>query len=212
MKNKQNGFTLVEGLLVVIALTLVSFAGWYVWNTNQNEKKAESNNSSSSTEAPKAESEADPTSGWKEYTNVEGKFSLKYPSNWVTASNPELCSEGIFLLGPTAETVGKCGSDSMGQMLFNSFMVESGPMGLTEEYYDGIESKEVTVNGVKGERQSGVYSYEGDGIGPAKGTKSVVYIFKSNGLIYKATYEQQPGFPDVEKDFDLIVTKTLRFN
>jgi hypothetical protein len=33
--NKQKGFTLVEGQLIVLILSVVGFAGYYVWNQNQ---------------------------------------------------------------------------------------------------------------------------------------------------------------------------------
>jgi Tfp pilus assembly protein PilV len=34
MKN-QKGFSLIEGLLVIIAITLIAFVGYYVWHTQQ---------------------------------------------------------------------------------------------------------------------------------------------------------------------------------
>jgi hypothetical protein len=34
--NKQKGFTLVEGFLIVLILSVVGFAGYYVWNQNKN--------------------------------------------------------------------------------------------------------------------------------------------------------------------------------
>lgn len=48
MKENQKGFTLVEVLLAVIALTLVGFAGWYVW---QSKDGASSNNSTTNTDS-----------------------------------------------------------------------------------------------------------------------------------------------------------------
>lgn len=44
--NKQSGFTLVEGLLIVLILSVVGFAGYTVWNQNQG-KDSNSENSSS---------------------------------------------------------------------------------------------------------------------------------------------------------------------
>lgn len=212
--NKQHGFSVVEGLLIFIIIGIIGGTGWYVVNANKNADDTLNNaglgNATKTSKDPTPKS--DPTAGWTSYSNKEGKYSLKYPSNWVKASNPEACTEGTFLLGPTESSVGKCATDGGGQMMFYSFSVESGPMGLTDEYYDDIKTESVTVNGVKGERQSGTYTYEGEGIGPEKGTKAIEYIFKTNGLIYKAVYSQQPSFPDVQKEFDLIVTKTLKFS
>lgn len=40
MKNKfQAGFTLVEGLLIILIVTIIAFGGYYVWQ-NQNDKDA----------------------------------------------------------------------------------------------------------------------------------------------------------------------------
>ncbi len=210
MRKNYQGFTLVEVLLIIIVLTLISFAGWYVWHTNKNDNKTTINHSTA--KDTKQSSESDPTADWKSYTSTAGKYSLKYPASWVTASNPESCDNKTLLLGPTAETAGSCGSEGGNvAVIFNSFSVESGPLGLTEDAYNDITTKSVTVDKVAGQRQSGTYADESAFVGPAVGTKTVVYIFKTNGLIYKATYSHTPDAPDVEKDFDLMVTKTLRF-
>jgi type II secretory pathway pseudopilin PulG len=41
--NKQKGFTLLEGLLIVLILCVVGFAGYTVWNNNQDEVTTENN-------------------------------------------------------------------------------------------------------------------------------------------------------------------------
>jgi type II secretory pathway pseudopilin PulG len=38
-KLNQKGFSLIEGLLVIIALALIVFVGYYVWHTQQNTNK-----------------------------------------------------------------------------------------------------------------------------------------------------------------------------
>lgn len=46
----QRGFSTVEGVLVVVALALIGFVGWYVYHTRQNSNKAldAANNTSNS--------------------------------------------------------------------------------------------------------------------------------------------------------------------
>lgn len=40
MKNRQKGFGVVGGLLVLVAVALIGFVGWYVWHAkNTNQKK-----------------------------------------------------------------------------------------------------------------------------------------------------------------------------
>ena len=79
------------------------------------------------------------------------------------------------------------------------------------EGYNDYKVSQVTVDGVQGERYSGIIAEDAEGIGSAKGTKEIRYVFKKDTFVYQAHYFQQPGYPDVEKDFDLVVTKTLKF-
>lgn len=210
LNKNEKGFGLIETLLVIIALALVVFVGYYIYQNQQDSK--EEAVMPKSVSAKTVESETDPTEDWKTYTSTAGKYTLKYPSTWVTASNPDLCDEKMFLLGPTEDSVGRCASDGGGEMMFYSYTVESGPQGLQDEYYENIETKVVTVDGVKGQRQSGTVKNDTEGIGPEKGTKEIVYTFKKNGQIYTAQYTQNTNYPDVQKEFDLIVTKTLKFD
>lgn len=204
LKKNQDGFSLIEGLLIVIALCLVVLTGIYVMDARDKDEPKKSDSTS------KQEKQADPTANWESYSNDD--YSLRYPANWVTATNPELCSEGIFLVGPTEETVGKCGSDGAGIISFGTFTTESGPMGLDEASYDRLETKDVTVDGVSGTRYAGVFAGSEEGLGPEAGTKTVKYVFKTNGTYFSALYSQASGDPDVLKDFDQIVLKTLKFN
>ncbi len=45
-KSKQSGFGTIEGLLVVIILLLIGFAGWYIWDKNQHPSISTVTNSS----------------------------------------------------------------------------------------------------------------------------------------------------------------------
>src|SRR3989344_2360709 len=113
MKN-QKGFSLVEGLLILVIVGLLGGTGWYVWNartkttdTLNNTDKA----SSSVSKYPKKEVQnssaatKDPTSDWTAYSNKEGSFSLKHPKSWIEASNPQFCTPGLLLLGSDSKSV-----------------------------------------------------------------------------------------------------------
>jgi type II secretory pathway pseudopilin PulG len=39
MKNDQNGFSVIETLLVLVIISLIGFVGWYVWHAKQNTDK-----------------------------------------------------------------------------------------------------------------------------------------------------------------------------
>jgi hypothetical protein len=214
-KETQKGFSLIEGLLVVIALTLIGFVGWYVWNANH---KDDSPTKTSQTTSPKTETatkaEADPTKDWTAFTSKDNSFSVRYPTTWFTGGNPEFCdASNLLLLGSTKDVAGKCASDSVGQVLIASSDGDNrSGYALDSDYYKDITSQTVTVDGVAGTKSSGTYTYTGEGIGPTVGTKQVNYVFYSNGKTYVAQYSQAPSYPDALSDFNLVVTKTLNFN
>lgn len=81
-KLKQNGFTLIEGLLVLIALGVITGVGYYIYDTNNKETKPVSANTQ--VEKKSANSNKDDAyAGWKTYTNKQYAFTLKYPSDWI---------------------------------------------------------------------------------------------------------------------------------
>ena len=83
MKLNQKGFTLVEGLLIIIALTMVVGVGFYVVNTNKDEKKNDETPVAKVEEnKPPATSEEKIPEGYKEYKNQELKISFVYPNKW----------------------------------------------------------------------------------------------------------------------------------
>ena len=207
MKHRQEGFTLVEGLLVVIAATLIIFTGWYVWDSRQDETKPTA--TTIQTKPETSVQETDPVAGWKPFSTT--KFSLAYPTTWSLPANLDMCGDDFFMAGPTKDTTGACASDGGGQIIVSTYTVESGPQGLQEAYYDDFTTQLVTIQGVTGTKESGTVKEEPIGIGPPKGTMEISYLFKSNGTFYHAMYSQRPGSPDVLKEFDLMVTKTLRF-
>lgn len=47
MKRNENGFSAVEGLLIVIIIGIIGFVGWYVWHSKQTTDKSATNSSSS---------------------------------------------------------------------------------------------------------------------------------------------------------------------
>lgn len=86
MKLNDKGFTVVEGLLIVIALTLIGGVGYFVYD-RQSEKKSDTK-TSVVTEQEKAET-IQPSAipqGWVEYKNQELGFSFAHPQTWGVAS------------------------------------------------------------------------------------------------------------------------------
>lgn len=66
----QKGFGLIESLLIVIALALVVFVGYYVWHTQQQDDKTPTNSSQTS----------DPSSSTEQITYLEvDEIGIKIP-------------------------------------------------------------------------------------------------------------------------------------
>lgn len=224
LRTQQKGFTLVEGLLIVLIVALLAFAGYYVWH-NQKKKKddkaasttSQTTNTSDNNDDNQAPAEVDQTVNWAVYTNNAGKFTLRTPTAWVQGANPQLCAEGTVLLGPTAAAAGRCATDGSAPQI----VVSSRPgdvrnsYQLSAPYYTNIQKTPVTIAGVTGEKQTGVAQgqQDGDGIpGLPNGTQVTQYVFYTNGKTYTATYNQLPTYSDVLSDFNLMITKTLQFN
>jgi hypothetical protein len=66
MKNNQNGFSVVDGLLILVILGILGFVGWYVWYNNRpREHKTVNANASQQT---------------VQATDTSKSFSYSYPS------------------------------------------------------------------------------------------------------------------------------------
>jgi hypothetical protein len=228
-KNKQYGFSAVEALLILVIVGILGFVGWYVWNANNKANKSLDNAAASgsvnATPSKKKQTssapQADPTADWTTYSSKNGNFSLKYPSNWVKAKLPsDGCdvNDNFLLLAPDSKSLGiYCSEGSDGQIAVDSNKISEGfiPKYTEGDGYKDVTNKSVTVDGVTGTRQSA--TAEGQENAPAlgalpDGTKVIFYSFTTNGKIYTAEYDQRPSYTDVLNDFELMITKTLKFS
>lgn len=225
IKNQRGSLDLI---FIVIFFVLAAGLGGYVYYQQRQTQQAELNAGkgvivSKHVVAKKTPAAAvDPTAGWTAFTSVKGKFSLKYPSTWVVPINQDLCNAGMFdraiYLGPAAATVLHCASSYFGMMgVFSiagvhqsDYALGSSSNGTT---YENPTDVPVTVSDVTGNRFSGTIKTSAGGPGSLyPGTKTIRYVFYTNGTTYVATYNQQPANPDVSTDFDTMVKSTLKFN
>ncbi|HCM51715.1 TPA: hypothetical protein DIS56_01095 [Candidatus Saccharibacteria bacterium] len=220
MRVTKKGFISLEVLLILFIAVLLAGTGWYVLKAKDKASStysdADAANSSQLKYGKKevVKEQKDPTADWVAYSSTEGKYSLKYPKTWAAATNPESCSPGILLLGGNAGSVGKCATESFGQISVVSTDGDSVNDQKLSTGYKDVTSENVTVNNVAGTKMSGTASGQsGDEIsaGMPDGTKVVKYIFYTNGKTYTANYIQMSTYPDVLSDFNLLVTKTLKF-
>ncbi len=219
----QKGFGAVEAIIVLLVLLVLGAAGWYVWNGQQDENKS----ASSQTQGKNVESEpstlptqskqqaSDPTADWATYSNTAGHFSFKYPKTWVFADRPEACAEGHVLFAANSDALGRCASESFGQMIILSVNGDvRGNYKLGAGYrtdYTGVTETAATADTVNGTKQTATaFGQQGVGVLP-DGTKVVQYAFYTNGRTYIAEYTQRSTYPDALNDFESLVTRTLQF-
>jgi hypothetical protein len=220
--NYQGGFSAVEGLLIFIIVGIIGGTGWYVMNANGKTNDTLDNAGLGTTaKASKKKqtnppAKTDPLFDWLAYSSKTGKYSLKYPPSWATASK-EGCDvdDSFILLGGDSKSVGKYCADGGGQMYISS--VEGDHRAddtLKTSEWKEIVKTSITVDKVVGERQSGTaFGQEGTGVGELPdGSKQIRYTFYTNGRTYTANYIQTGSYPNVLNDFDLMVTKTLKFS
>jgi hypothetical protein len=226
---KRAGVGIIRTIVLVIFVGAVGALGWFVWQAKHNTEKSLDNTTQSETVTPEKNTEntdkpvpTDITKDWTPYSSEKGKFSLRYPKTWVQPLNRDLCSPELFdravYLGPDAGSVLKCASEYFGQMSVSSVDGDKRAEYALGTGYKDITDKEVIINGVAGHRIAGVAkaATPDAGFAPAEGTIEVRYVFYAPaGVTYVAKYTQAPKgsspSTDVLNDFDLMITKTLRF-
>jgi len=87
---KENGFSVVEIIMVAVIVGLLGFIGWYVYSTQRKTNKtSETSNQTDSNQtdsnAQKAE-EKDETKDWQTYTSKLERGTFKYPKDWKIIS------------------------------------------------------------------------------------------------------------------------------
>jgi hypothetical protein len=220
------GFSAVMIILVVAVVAVLGGVGYYVYHNNNKETAKNSSTQSTNTLSSSNKTSTNLSTALKSYSDPGGKFSLKYPSTWVMASDPSACSPGILFLGTDAQSVGKCGSENFGQISITT--VEGNTQTDNDLNGDpgfkGAQSRAVSVAGVSGTRFQGVAGSDPGGEGdfsfqagphayPA-GSTVVRYLFFTNNTTYIATYVQHPsgvGSKDVLADFDKMIVDALQF-
>jgi hypothetical protein len=225
-KNYQ-GFSPAMILLSVVVVVVLGGVGYYVYHSNNKETaKNSSVQSTNKTISPSSKTSTSLTPALKSYSDPSGKFSVKYPSTWVIASNPSDCSPGILLLGPDSQSVGKCGSGSFGQI---SITTSAGDVQSDNDLngdpgFKNTESRAVNVASVSGTRFQGVAGGDPGGEGDFSiqagpnafpvGSTVVRYMFFTNNTTYMANYVRRAsgvGTKDVLADFDNMIVSSLQF-
>jgi hypothetical protein len=97
-RKNELGFSIVEALLILVAVSILLFTAWYVYHARKVANK------NYATQASEQSETSSGYAGWKTYYFTVGKFSLKYPSNWTLGASEESIGvsqvESATLMGP----------------------------------------------------------------------------------------------------------------
>jgi hypothetical protein len=225
MRN-QTGFSSAGTLLILVIVGIIGGAGCNAQKVRQEAGKnpdaagSASEPGAGQTGQQKSQpAEIDETADWTPYISAEGKFSLRHPKIWARPTEPELCTPGLFMAGADAKSVGQCASDNFGQIYVSSTegrRLNEHKLTTSNYPYQNITSRKATVDNIEGWLETGTAMGQTDEKfempGLPDGAKVVVYSFYAHGRTYAAQYTQRIGDPDVLRDFDLMVTKTLKFS
>ncbi|MDL2341652.1 MAG: hypothetical protein QFB87_01060 [Patescibacteria group bacterium] len=139
MKSNEKGFSLVEGLLTVLVLTVIGFVGWYVLNANQEKSVGTANKSAQESPGPEQKTN-DPYEGWKTYTSKIGSgLTFKYPADWYFP-DADATTE------PFKNNLGGREADHVLKSVKPTFS-EPGPGGVSTNQYLCLSIDEYTSNG-----------------------------------------------------------------
>jgi hypothetical protein len=203
MKKNETGLGAIQGLLILVIVIFIGLIGWQAHHNKNN-----SNNSTSS-----KVNTGNQLQNKKTYKSAQGKFSVQYPSSWSAVSKG--CGSSVILLGGNSDAVGKCGTENIGQMSISSNYGDNTGIERLKNGYSLVNYQETKVQGITGFQETGVAGGQtstqfGGGALP-DGTKVVKYVFFTQKRTYVAIYIQRMGYPDVLRDFNLMVTKNLQF-
>lgn len=84
-RHSQSGFAVIEAVLVAIAICLVGFVGWFVWQANNKAYDTLDYASNSSTTIPAkttAKQEKDKATGWIIYSSKNKEYTLALPDGF----------------------------------------------------------------------------------------------------------------------------------
>lgn len=194
-------------VVIIIAVLAIGTVGLFTYRAYQTQKAANSKKTeiSVSTHTEKGE-----TADWASFTSSSAKLTFKYPADWSSKSCSDNDMTSVYLAPPgTSQAV--CNSEKGAEILVSSMAGNHRSINATDYAAIGtsVSKQAVTIDGVAGQKVS--YTANGDDFIPAE-TKQVTYEFFTNGRTYIASYVQKPNDPDVLSDFELLVTKTLKFS
>ncbi|HSX47444.1 MAG TPA: hypothetical protein VLF63_01580 [Patescibacteria group bacterium] len=161
------------------------------------------------------------TNNWKDYSNQEGSFSLKYPTNWVVASNSKICPSGTFdrsvYLADNTNSLLKCPNQLLSQIQVISLVGDQTKKYIfSADTFSNISQSHLKINNQSAIKETAFTRnalkqpplppqsfYERYLIFDGTNTFFAQYILSPTGKIFTK---------NELKNFDLLVQRTLTFH
>lgn len=88
MKKDQDGFGVLEIVLVIVVIAILGVLGWVAYGQlhktdNSSTKSMMSDSTGKSTKTSKTATTNDPYSGWSTYKSIYSSAAIRYPSDWT---------------------------------------------------------------------------------------------------------------------------------
>lgn len=136
-------------------------------------------------------------------------FTFWHPPDWYL----KMCDTGgtQYVVAAFVQPTTPCNGEEYEARF--SLLWQTGnvpPSEFNSTYIPKTSSAAAIADGVNGTRDAFVYLTD-SGLPPPKGTDLVRYEFVTAGRTYVVAYLHYPKEPDRTKDFDMLVTQTLRF-
>jgi len=221
MNKNEKGFGLVEGLLLVLVVSFIGFAGWYVFNENGKPRTSINPAVGSNLDTVKPVEPTNPEgkdelAGWKKVTNEEHGFSFKYPGEegWTGSTGDSTVVGGADFAEASYTLCGKnCGLAFTMEIYDKGSRSDVGPNYVEQvqqkdnNFYKLTSKTPIDIDGRKGTKW--VYS-------PAADTAAGIsyYYFTDSDKSYYAIINfngAKTEKTDVNKMGEKIFT-TLSFN
>lgn len=205
----SKGFTIIEGLIILVVVSLIGFISWWVY---QDVSKSDSS-PNQDTEVTQKQSDFNysdaiiPTS-WRVYTNETYKFSFKYPDdkfkpyeNRYTSQQVEDSYDSAVFAGGVSSIKGQGGYEV--RVLTKSIedAISKDQVVVNDSLYkDSLKQETIYKNGLKGIRLS--YKYDNNNV-------SYFFIQGNNGFTYRFSAVEETG---VNKEESEAIYNSLTFN
>ncbi len=207
MKTNQKGFTAIEIVLILVIVGVLSFAGWYVYNSQKKTNDTLNKTAQGQGEAQKATTKAtltqpkDETANWLLFTSKQKTYSFKVPDGWKLTHQTDsdlayATGQDLAYKAGTKATVVETSGGRDGIYGF-SISFDDNEVTSTRKFTDfKNEGTFVTNTGLSGTKYSITFTDESQGIGPPKGSVEYAYYFVKDGKAMYVDYIQVPGAPD----------------